>query len=250
MRAMETALSYEHTLTSSEVNEWGDIRLSALFSLYQDLSDAGCAMLGCGLEDVGKKGFGWVISRHLIEISRLPKVGEHLHLLTYPDPIMGIVYPRQFVFYDGEGKALIRMASSFVLIHLDSRRLAFPKETGVTISGVARAEDLPLPRAISPLPTEPRFTHIVRASDIDSNHHMNNIRYATLLNDCHPSSFYQNHALKELTINYLAEIHEGAAIEVSSSAMKEGVEIILGKVEGKEHFIASLRYEEKGDESR
>lgn len=242
---METSLTLSHTITSSEVNEWGDLRLSGLFSLYQDLSDAGCSLLGCGLEDVAKKGFGWVISRHEIEITRLPKAGEKISMLTYPDPIMGIIYPRQFAFFDSQGATLLRMVSSFVLINLETRHIAFPKDTGVTISGEARKEDLPLPKAVGITSGTPRFLHEVRASDIDSNHHMNNIRYATLLNDCHPSAFYRDHALKSLTINYLAEIKEGATIEVRQSELLNGEETITGFVEGKEHFVARLRYEEK-----
>lgn len=242
---METSLTLSHTIASSEVNEWGDLRLSGLFSLYQDLSDAGCSLLGCGLEELAKKGFGWVISRHLIEINRLPKAGEKITMLTYPGPIMGIVYPRQFAFFDKEGGTLLRMASSFVLINLETRHIAFPKETGVTISGEARKEDLPLPKAVGLVSGTPRFLHEVRASDIDSNHHMNNIRYATLLNDCHPSIFYHDHALKSLTINYLAEIKEGATIEVRQSESVKGEETITGFVQGKEHFAAALSYGEK-----
>lgn len=91
-------------------------------------------------------------------------------------------------------------------------------------------ESTPFPRDLSLLPpvmTEPfqrkklalgpehlAYRHIIRTSDTDMNHHMNNAAYVRLLLDAFPSDFWDGHPICAFDIHYISEGQEGEEIAI------------------------------------
>ena len=69
---------------------------------------------------------------------------------------------------------------------------------------------------------------------------MNNVRYVELLTDTHDSSFYKNHHIKSINLNYMKEIKEKEAVEIFTDASNP--ETISVNVNGSLAFLGKVTY--------
>ena len=151
----------------------------------------------------------WVIIRHRIQVSRLPRRGEKIRLETWPMPTTRVAYPRSVVAYDEQGSELFRSISLWVLMDPETRAMVLPGKSGVTVSGILRGNELPSPASLAPAALSAQVERTVRFTDLDVNGHMNNARYLDHLADLLPGSFHENHVIRDMTLGYLAEAREG-----------------------------------------
>ena len=84
----------------------------------------------------------WAVTRHRVQITRLPKSGETIRVETWAMPTTRVAYPRSVVAYDEKGQELFRSITLWVLMNMDTRAMIQPGQTG--------AWSLPPPRALSP----------------------------------------------------------------------------------------------------
>ena len=174
-----------------------------------------------------------------VEIKRLPKCDEEIIVHTYPGKDMAMLYPRYFFITDTKGEVIIRSSSIWALIDNNTRKVIVDREVISKLPEEKHERQLPFPEKIS-LPSVNKFVEkrIIHYSDLDFNSHMNNVRYVELLMDVHESSFYQNHQVKSIALNYIKEIKEKEAVEIYSdisnpetiSVNVNGALAFLGKV--------------------
>ena len=154
----------------------------------------------------------WVIIRHRVQVSRLPKKGETVYLETWPMPTTRVAYPRSVVAYDEKGQELFRSISLWVLMDPESRAMVLPGKSGITVPGILRGNELPSPQSLAPASLADQVQRIVRFTDLDVNGHMNNARYLDWLADLLPGSFHENHVIQDMTLGYMAEALEADAL--------------------------------------
>ena len=80
-----------------------------------------------------------------------------------------------------------------------------------------------------------KYSHIVRFSDLDHNHHMNNTNYAPLI-----ANALENKNFTHFEINYLNECIENYEIKIMHTKNSDG-EYIIGKVDDKTVFSSFLK---------
>ena len=151
----------------------------------------------------------WVIIRHRVQVSRLPRRGEKIRLETWPMPTTRVAYPRSVVAYDENGSELFRSISLWVLMDPQTRAMVLPGKSGLTVNGILRGNELPSPASLAPAALSAQVERTVRFTDLDVNGHMNNARYLDHLADLLPGSFHENHVIRDMTLGYLAEAREG-----------------------------------------
>ena len=151
----------------------------------------------------------WVIIRHRVQVTRLPRKGETVHLETWPMPTTRVAYPRSVVAYDEQGKELFRSISLWVLMDPETRAMVLPGKSGIIVNGVLRGNELPSPNSLAPATLSAEIERVVRFTDLDVNGHMNNARYLDWLADLLPGSFHEHHQIRDITLGYVAEAREG-----------------------------------------
>ena len=150
----------------------------------------------------------WVIIRHRVQVTRLPRKGETVRLETWPMPTTRVAYPRSVVAYDEQGNELFRSISLWVLMDPETRAMVLPDKSGVLVNGILRGNELPSPRSLAPARLGAQVERTVRFTDLDVNGHMNNARYLDWLADLLPGSFHQDHIIRDMTLGYLSEALE------------------------------------------
>ena len=156
-----------------------------------------------------KCGLYWVIIRHRVQVTRLPRKGETVRLETWPMPTTRVAYPRSVVAYDEKGSELFRSISLWVLMDPQTRAMVLPGKSGVLVNGILRGNELPSPTSLTPAALSAQVDRPVRYTDLDVNGHMNNARYLDWLSDLLPSSFHKDHVIRDMTLGYVAEALEG-----------------------------------------
>lgn len=191
------------------------LKLSWLLGCVQDVAGQHSALLGKNqLEYNGHRLF-WAVTRHRVQITRLPKARETITLETWPCPTTRVAYPRACVAYDQAGNELFRVISLWVLMDTESRAMILPGKSGIEVAGITTGKELGAPASLTPLTSEQQVLRQVNFTDLDVNGHMNNAQYLNWVEDILPSGFYQDHPAREFVICYLNEAREGQQVEVN-----------------------------------
>ncbi len=225
---MNPIFCQQYTLTDNLVDPFGRAKPSSLFSFVQDAAGQHCLSLGADWQTLQEKNLFWAVTRHRMEICRLPRLGETILLETWPMPTSRVAYPRAVAAYDQEGTLLFRTISLWVLMDTVSRTMVLPGKSGVPVDGVLRGGELDVPRGLPVEAGENQTLRCVTYSELDRNRHMNNTRYLDWVMDLLPGSYHESHSAREITVSYFAEATEGQAATLNWTLSEEGVLTVNG----------------------
>lgn len=211
---MNEILRRSYTLTGSQADAGGRANPSALLALVQEISEAHCILLGADWTSLQARQLFWAVSRHHLQISRLPQAGETITLETWPMPTTRVAYPRAVEAYDDKGNLLFRAISLWVLMDVTARTMVLPEKSGVSVPGILRGTELPSPRALPAFPAEAFSLRQVQSLDLDRNRHMNNARYLDWATALLPDSFLREHPVRDIILCYLSEAAENQQISL------------------------------------
>ena len=208
---MEPIYQLSFSVDALHTDRFGRLKASSILYLVQEAAGRhwqhieGQTGQHCGLY--------WVIIRHRVQVTRLPRKGENIRVETWPMPTTRVAYPRSVVAYDGQNRELFRSISLWVLMDPESRAMVLPGKSGVMVPGILRGNELPSPQSLAPASLSADMARMVRFTDLDSNGHMNNARYLDWLADLLPSGFHSSHTIRDMTLGYVAEALEGDTLQ-------------------------------------
>ena len=229
------------TISNNDVDTKFRLKVPTIFRLFQDVAMLATKDAKVDSMSLSERNIDWVIMRMDVEIKRLPKCDDEICVFTYPGKDMAMLYPRYFFITDIKGEIIIRCSSIWALINNDTRKVVVDREVIKKLPEEKYDNQLPLPEKI-PVPMNQRFVErrTIHYSDLDFNSHMNNVRYVELLVDTHDSSFYKDHQIKSISLNYLKEIKEKETVDIYSNASDP--EIISVSIDGDVAFVGKVTY--------
>lgn len=228
-------------VSNNDVDKKFELKIPAIFRYFQDIALLATEELGVDSISLSKRNIDWVITRMTVHIKRLPKCDEEIIVHTYPGKDMAMLYPRYFYISDVNGDVIISSSSIWALIDNVSRKVIIDRDTISKLPAETSPYELPLPEKIA-IPENNVFVEKrkIHYSDLDFNSHMNNVRYVELLMDTHDSSFYENHHLSSITLNYMKEIKEKEEVEIFTDASSP--ETISVKVNDSLAFLGKVNF--------
>ena len=220
---MEPIYSQKFTVTDVNVDCFGRLKTSMILYFAQEVAGHHFADLAMDYDTMLSRGLFWAITRHKVQITRLPRIGETIRVETWPMPTTRVAYPRSVVAYDQEGCECFRAISLWVLMDLDKRSMILPGKSGISVTGTLRGMELDTPSGLVAKELRNHMSRTVRFTDLDRNGHMNNTRYLDWIDDLLPSSFHEKHHPREMTVCYLNEAREGQDLDLSWDFLEEGI---------------------------
>lgn len=205
---MEPIYVQNVTIDDSYADRFGRMKPSMILYIVQEAGGQHSALMALDYDTLASRRMFWAVTRHRVQITRLPQRGETIRVETWPLPATRATFPRSVVAYDAEGNEVFRAISLWVLMDLDTRRMITPSKSGISVVGTLRGIELPSPSGLVPRPVCNTHVRTVVFNDLDRNGHMNNTRCMDWVADLLPSSFHENHTVKEFTVCYLAEALE------------------------------------------
>ena len=207
---------------TSESDCFGRLKPSALLAMLQEAAGEQCRQLDLGWERLAAEGLFWAVTRHYVQITRMPAVETEVFVETWPGITSRVAYPRSAIGYDKDGNELFRSMSLWVLMDLNSRSLVLPGKSSVDLMGIAREGELAVPGSLAPVALELEQERTVRFSELDRNGHMSNTRYLDWVVDLLPGQFHRQHPIREFTVCYLNEAREAEQVKLHYEMTPEG----------------------------
>ncbi len=216
MSADKLLLSRNVLLRPHQVNTARVLRTSELLRLLQDTSVAHTEQLGLTKEKTLEKGLLWVIARQHIRIRRMPVYDEEIQIVSWPDRMQHLFFPRRHQIFSGDS-CLIEAEALWLLMSEQDRRVIFPAEYGLSLP-----ERPDVPSFPDLLPVRPpagaavvkEFLYTPRFSQTDLNGHINNACYYDLIDDMLPAEYLLAHAPSDISSEYSTEIRPGQTIRI------------------------------------
>ena len=212
---MEPLYSQNFEITDHFVDCFGRMTPASILMLIQEVAGRHCVALSVDYDTLARQGMFWAVTRHRVQVNRLPQLGENIRVETWPMPTTKVAYPRSVVAYDAAGNECFRAISLWVLMNLNTRSMILPGKSGISVVGSLRGLELPSPGSLALMDHTQTRQRQVCFTDLDRNGHMNNTRYLDWVSDLLPSAFHQGHEVKEFTICYHAEAREGQVLGLS-----------------------------------
>lgn len=241
---MDKAFSKDYTITCYEADANQLMRPTAMLDLMQEAANVNASTLGFGYDEMMNSNTAWVLSRIHVKFNNTPKWRDEVNLKTWHKGVSKLFYLRDFILSDKEGNPMVLATTSWLIIDMNTRRLV--RNSDLALSDIAiHAIETPADKVVIPVDIEPELVrkHPVTWSEIDTNGHVNNVKYAVWAIDAVKQEDIKEKPLKELLINYDAEVMPGDVVKISRvrQETEEGiVYYITGKVSDKQNFAVKL----------
>ena len=241
---MSKTFSKDYTITCYEADANKLMRPTAMLDLMQEAAGINATTLGFGYDEMMSSNTAWVLSRINVKFINTPKWREEVNLKTWHKGMSKLFYLRDFILSDKEGNPMVLATTSWLIIDMNTRRLV--RNSDLALNDTAMdAIATPADKVVIPVDVEPELVrkHPVTWSEIDTNGHVNNVKYAVWAIDAVKPEDIKEKPLKELLINYDAEVMPGDVVKISRvrQETEEGiVYYITGKVADKQNFAVKL----------
>ena len=243
---MDKAFSKDYTITCYEADANQLMRPTAMLDLMQEAANVNASTLGFGYDEMMNSNTAWVLSRIHVKFNNTPKWREEVNLKTWHKGVSKLFYLRDFILSDKEGNPMVLATTSWLIIDMNTRRLVRNSDLALNDTAI-HAIETPADKVVIPVDIEPELVrkHPVTWSEIDTNGHVNNVKYAVWAIDAVKQEDIKEKPLKELLINYDAEVMPGDVVKISRvrQETEEGiVYYITGKVSDKQNFSVKLLF--------
>lgn len=224
---MELLFEQAVTVSDSDINEYGKMKLSALLHYAQEASGGHCEQLGFDWDTMAGKGLFWAVLRHRVVIRKLPVKGQNITVQTWPMPATRTAYPRTVRALDADGQELFSVHSLWALMNMESRAMVLPQKSGIDVPGILRGCEIDPPGSLVPGSHENCVLWTVAQADLDINGHVNNARYLDHAEEL-AGAFREDHDPCEVTVCYLAECRLEQCVSLNWTMSQEKVLTVDG----------------------
>lgn len=173
---------------------------------------------------------GWVLSRLVLELEHVPATGEHYSISTWVTRAFRQFTDRNFAILGADGKAYGYGISTWALIDYATRQPISLDSLPESFRDAMTSEVPPIDtygraRCKS---TEVAALRDCRYSDLDTNGHVNSIRYIDMALDLFPLDWHRAHSLRRIELAYGLEAHEGDHLELYKEQLTSATEDASG----------------------
>ena len=123
---MEPLYTQNFEITDHYVDCFGRMTPASILLMIQEVAGKHCTALSVDYDTLAKRRMFWAVTRHRVQVSRMPRLGETIRVETWPMPTTRVAYPRSVVAYDAAGNECFRAISLWVLMNLDTRSMILP----------------------------------------------------------------------------------------------------------------------------
>lgn len=202
-------------LLARDVDLNNKLKMSAVFSLAQDVANDQCVEFGCARQDLMEKyNVCYILSRIRFEMSAHPSAGDEVIIRTWPSKNVKAILSRYFTVESIDGSLLGCAVSQWALFNLEKRAVVRPSEYRIIFPEVvSREEPFTLskgnlyPPEIFESGKVQSSSRIPSYNDFDYNRHVNNAKYVEWAEDALTEVFFaKGKQISSIDIKYKHEI--------------------------------------------
>lgn len=221
-------MSKDYEIHYYEVDFRKRMHMTRLVDFLGDIATCQSENLGVGMDYLSSKGLGWVIYKWDIKIHKYPVYGETITVKTTPYGLRSFYAYRKFEVLDKNGELIAEAGSVWLLVNAEKKRpvridkemfFAYGIDEGckdtIEIDNISKSER-----------TDGEKIFNVRYSDIDTNKHVNNSKYASWAIEVVPMDIVLDYSMKRMKIIYQKETKYGEIISSKVQIDNTGSEVL------------------------
>ncbi|MGE5328542.1 MAG: acyl-[acyl-carrier-protein] thioesterase [Deltaproteobacteria bacterium] len=191
-----------------EANEFREASIASIMNYLQDTAISQSQYAGLGVEKLIEKQRAWILTKWNIEIERYPSLGEKIIVNTWPSKFERCFATREFVVKDENENEIIKAASLWIFLDTVRRKpLRIPEEvSNAYLLNPERAMQDRFEEAYDLKKDSYLKDFNIRKSDIDTNEHVNNVKYVEWIIETIPIELYKEYTLNFLDVRYIKEL--------------------------------------------
>ncbi|MCB2290670.1 acyl-ACP thioesterase [Clostridium sp. CS001] len=207
---------HKKALITTIINYLGDM------AMYQS------EVLGVGIDYLKENNMAWMLYKWDITMDTYPLLNETIKVQTFAYSFKKFYGYRKHEIMDAEGNVIGHANSVWFLINMNRRRPMKITEGMYEVYGIDENNNIDMEieniASISEIHSEKSFK--VRYSDIDTNMHVNNVKYVAWALETVPKDVVLNYQLKNIKVTYEKETRYGETIKVSTEIIREEEKVI------------------------
>ncbi|WP_079423592.1 acyl-[acyl-carrier-protein] thioesterase [Clostridium oryzae] len=205
----------EYEIHYYEVDYNKRMNITSLINFLQDTATYQSDKLGVGIDYLIENNMAWVIYKWDIKLYKYPVYGEKIIIKTVPYGLRKFYAYRKFEVCNAEGELIADADSIWFLLSLDKKRPLRVGKEMYTAYGIDEdckdTIEINNIDAIDKVENEKMFH--VRYEDIDTNRHVNNVKYVSWAIEALPVDIVENNVVSRIKINYMKETTYGEEIK-------------------------------------
>jgi len=215
---MKNYFDNKYELRYFEMNKQGEASPTTILTLLEETAAEHCLEIDHDLYSLEKQNIGWVLISGTIDMVRYPKYKERVLIRTWLSKYSLVKGYRENIIFDDAGN-IIGKAKGVWAFYDIARRRPVPvfediKNKWGTNPEISAEIDLDAVKIIDD--GTPQLEFDIYKSDVDSNKHVNNIRYFHWLIESLPDEILDHYFLKRIDAKFYTEANYGEKVQVYS----------------------------------
>lgn len=201
---MDGIFEIEYKIKHYDVDNTNKATILALAEYMQEAATISSEQCGLGRKYLQEKSEGWILLQSKVKIFSLPRLGDKIKVRTWPKKSKGIYIIRQYEILDEKDNQLCVSTSKWIIYSFINKlpvRLNDDILSKYTYSDRSVIED-----TFNIIKDSGKYEKIVLQEvlyrDIDTNWHMNNIKYIRNIIESMDNEFLNKYTVDEYIIKY------------------------------------------------
>jgi acyl-ACP thioesterase len=213
---LEIYLEKKFELRYFEMNKYGIATPTAILTLLEETAAEHSYKIDYSLYRLERQNIGWVLISGIIDMIRYPKYKEKITIRTWISKYTLVKGYRENIIYDESGAVIGRAKGVWVFYDIEKKK-PVPifdeiKSKWGSNSEISQEVDIDKIEVIND--GENQLEYDIYKSDVDSNNHVNNIRYFHWLIESLPDDILDKYILKKINAKFYSEAKYGEKIQV------------------------------------
>lgn len=204
-------------------------KLSSIVNFLCDVGTNQSEVLGDKIDKLMKNNSAWVFYKYDINMFKYPSYRDIISIKTEPIGFKKFYAFRKYYIRSEKGELLGEAVALFFMINLEKRRpMRIPPEYYELYSVESDLEKNIKMDDIIKVQEEDYFKEFnTRYSDIDSNGHVNNVKYIEWAIESVPLHIVKAYEIKRMKVVFEKETTYGDSVHVAATVIKEDEENVI-----------------------
>jgi acyl-ACP thioesterase len=213
---METFFEKKYEMRYFEMNKFGMASPTTILTLLEETAADHCYNIGYSLYNLERQSIGWILVSGTMDMIRYPQYKEEIIIKTWLSKYSLVRGYRENIIFDN-ARNIIGIAKGIWAFYDIKKRKPVPifekiKSNWGIEPAISTETDN---RSIDPFVVGEQKMEIgIYKSDIDSNKHVNNIRYFHWLIESLPEEIVDNYYLKLINAKFFSEARYGEKVQI------------------------------------
>ena len=239
---MDKCFDKNFELRYFEMNKYGEASPTTILTLLEETAAEHCCHIGHCLYSLERQNIGWVLLSGVIDMVRYPKYKECIAIKTWISKYTLFKGYRENIILDDSGSIIGKAKGVWAFFDIEKRKPApvfeeIKSKWGINPE-ISKEIILDIIKIVNT--GEPKQEFDIYKADIDSNKHVNNIKYFHWLIESLPEEVLDNYYLKTINAKFFSEAIIGEKIQVySENRLKENEYLITMKSNINDKLLAA-----------